>query len=354
MTPKRLNPVASMAGILLISSLFLFSSCSKSKSRGGGSTTDSLITTGTNPPTLLDYKSSNHHIFVGYLVGDGNDPSAGFNPVNAPDSADFLEFFAGSDTSTADWRATQAKGTRIVVCHFVNNAYFDGSAKDPATQVPGYVNPPGFSQTVANNTSSYNHWARDIYNAEILGKGLDGIDLDVEYGTFGNDVPRNVANADSLAVALARYYGPNCTLCTVKTGGKKPVFFFDTDGTSGMDNKMYLGHPGNYDYVLFQSYTTGAHGWNGDGVNGLQAIANEYGIDKAIYLVNGDSFIYPNGTEDQAGGDAQATADLYAYANWVVQNKGAGVGVYRMSRDYNHKPPFSVSRTAIQLMNPAH
>lgn len=304
----------------------------------------------TNP--LLDYKNSVHPLFVGFLVGDGNDPLNGYNPAMAPDSADYLEFFAGRDTTVADWRAAQAKGTKIVVCHFISDAYFDGSIKDPATQVPGYVNPTGFSQTTPTSTSTYNHWAKDMYNKEIVSQKLDGIDIDIEYGTFGGDVHRNAANGDSLMVAVARYYGPKAG--TTTAAGKKPVLFYDTDGSSGLESSMYTPYKSNYSYVLFQSYTTGNHAWSGTGTASFAPLVTTYGADKLIFLVNGDSFKYPNGTEDQAGGDAKATSDLYSYATWVKANGAAGAGVYRMSRDYNHTPAFAVSRHAIQLMNPAH
>lgn len=303
---------------------------------------------------LLAYKNSSHHLFVGFLVADGNDPAAGYDPAMAPDSADYLEFFAGRDTVQADWRIAQGKGTKIVACHFISDAYFDGSIKDPATQVPGYVNPVGFDQYHSTTTSTYYHWARDMYNKEIVSEKLDGIDLDIESGTFGGDVKRNAANGDSLVVALARYYGPNCTECTVmNSAGKKPVFFYDTDGSSGLENVMFGQHKDNYDYVLFQSYTTGSHYWSGTDTSSFAPLVSTYGLDRLIFLVNGDSFIYPDGTQDQPNGDAKATADLYSYATYVKNNNGVGVGVYRMSRDYNHKPPFAVSRNAIQIMNPA-
>jgi len=303
---------------------------------------------------LLAYKNSSHPIFVGYLVGDGNDPYNGYNPANAPDSVDYLEFFAGSDSVQAHWRTAQAKGTKIVPCHFISDAYFDGSIKDPATQVAGYVNPTGFDQHHSTATSTYYHWARDIYNSEIVSKQLDGIDLDIESGTFGGDVSRTAANGDSLVVAIAQYYGPNCTACTtLNSAGKKPVFFYDTDGSSGLESTMYTPHMDNYSYVLFQSYTTGAHYWSGSGTASFTPLVTTYGASKLVFLVNGDSFTYPNGTQDQPGGDSTATANLYSYATWVKTNSAAGVGAYRMSRDYNHIPPFAVSRHAIQLMNPA-
>jgi len=303
---------------------------------------------------LLIYKNSSHPIFVGYLVGDGNDPVNAYNPANAPDSVDYLEFFAGNDTVQADWRVAQGKGTKIVTCHFISDAYFDGSIKDPATQVPGYVNPTGFDQQHSNATSTYYHWARDTYNKDIVTNKLDGIDLDIESGTFGGEVLRTAANGDSLVVAVAQYYGPNCTACTtMNSAGKKPVFFYDTDGSSGLESTMYTPHMDNYDYVLFQSYTTGNHYWGGTGTASFPPLVTTYGASKLVFLVNGDSFIYPNGTQDQAGGDARATSDLYSYATWVKANNAAGVGAYRMSRDYNHTPSFAVSKHAIQLMNPA-
>lgn len=316
--------------------------------------------TNTNNPTptqedpLLTYKNNPHHIFVGFLVADGNDPVPSFNPANAPDSADYLEFFAGRDTVQADWRAAQMKGTKLVTCHFISDAYFDGSVHDPATQDSGYVNPPGFNPYSPTSTSSYHHWARDMYNKEIVNQGLDGIDLDIEYGTFGGDVHRNSANADSLVTAVAEYYGPNCTQCTtMNSAGKKPVLFYDTDGSSGLENVMYSPHASNYNYVLFQSYTTGNHYWNGSDTTDFAPLVSFYGLDKLIFLVNGDSFIYSNGGQDQPNGDATATASLYSYATYVKNNDGVGVGVYRMSRDYNHTPPFAVSKKAIQIMNPA-
>lgn len=332
--------------------LVFFASCSKKNDQGSPTVTGG-DTTVTPQPTLLDYKNGAHHLFVGYLVADGNDPVAGYNPANAPDSVDFLEFFSGYDTSRADWRIAQAKGTRIVICHFIKDAYFDGSINDPATQDAGYVVPTGFDQYNATSTSTYTHWAQDVYNKEIVGMGLNGIDIDIESGTFGGDVPRVAANGTAVLTALAKYFGPNCTACTVDTNGRKPVFFYDTDGTSGFENTMYTANKSNYDYVLFQSYTTGSHGWSGTGTSGFSKLVATYGLDKLIFLVNGDSFTYPNGTEDVAGGDTKATTSLYSYADWVKTNNGVGVGTYRMSRDYNHTPSFGVSREAIQRMNPA-
>lgn len=311
---------------------------------------------GNNNPysELINYKNSQHHIFVGFLVADGNDPVASYNPANAPDSVDYLEFFAGRDTVRADWRQAQMKGTKIVACHFISDAYFDGSIKDPATQEPGYTNPSGFDQYHPTSTSSYHHWARDIYNKEIVDEKLDGIDIDIEYGTFGGDVHRTAANGDSVMTALAEYYGPNCTKCdSMNSAGKKPVFFYDTDGSCGYDNIMFGHHPDNYNYVLFQSYTTGNHYWSGTDTTNFAPLVSTYGLDKLIFLVNGDSFIYPDGSQDQTGGDVKATTALYNYATYVKNNNGAGVGAYRMSRDYNHTPEFAVSRKAIQIMNPA-
>lgn len=302
---------------------------------------------------LLAYKNSPHQIFLGYLVGDGNDPVAAYNPANAPDSVDYLEFFAGRDTVRAHWREAQAKGTKLIVSHFVSEVYFDGSAKDPATKVPGYVNPKGFNQHHPTLTSSYNHWARDMYKQEIEADSLDGIDLDIEIETFGEDVLRNAANGDSLVVAIARYYGPNCTECKVmSSAGRKPAFFYDTDGSCGLDSIMYGRHKSNYDYVLFQSYTTGGHNWKGTDTTDFAPLVAMYDADKIVFMVNGDSFLYPDGTQDKPCGDSIATASLYKYARYVKNNHCAGTGVYRMSRDYNHKPPFAVSRKAMRIMNP--
>lgn len=346
---KLLVPATGVA--LCCITMLMVGACKKSSNK----------TTSNPPPVTYDslahliaYKNSVHPIFVGYLVGDGNDPVPSYNPANAPDSVDYLEFFAGRDTTVADWRAAQAKGTKIVPCHFIQDAYFDGSIKDPATQVSGYVNPTGFDQYHSTTTSTYYHWARDTYNKEIVSQKLDGIDLDIESGTFGGDVQRTAANGDSLVVAIARYYGPKCTQCDVlNSAGQKPVFFYDTDGSSGLEGTMYTPNKDNYSYVLFQSYTTGSHYWSGTGTASFAPLVNTYGAEKLVFLVNGDSFIYPNGTQDQPHGDSIATANLYSYATWVKANGAAGVGAYRMSRDYNHTPSFAVSRHAIQIMNPA-
>jgi hypothetical protein len=303
-----------------------------------------------NDSSLIAYKNSAHYVYLGFLVHDGNDPVASTNPANSPDSVDFLEFFAGRDTVQADWRAAQAKGTRIVVCYFPSSAYFDGSVNDPATKAPGYVNPPGFDQHNPTDTSTYNHFAKNTYTNDIVNSKLNGIDIDLESGTFGGEVPES--NGPQFLTAIAQYYGPNCTACTVPTGGKKPVFFYDTDGTVD-DDAMYTPYESNYDYVDFQSYTTGNRAWGGSGTADFGPLIKTYGLNKLIFLVNGDSFVQANGAQSPPGSDSVVTASLYSYATWVKANKGIGVGAYRMSRDYNHKPPFAVSRNAIQIMNPA-
>ena len=342
---KRAKQLIALCLVLLV-----VVGCSKKKN----TTTTPVVTPYDSLAHLLAYKASAHPIYVGFLVADGNDPVPSYNPANVPDSVDYVEFFSGKDTTQADWRAAQAKGTKIVTCHFVKDAYFDGSVNDPATQVPGYVNPTGFNQTTQNSTSTYYHWAHDMYTKEIVTEKLDGIDLDIESGTFGSEVSLTAANADSLMVAVAEYYGPNCTQCTtLNSAGQKPVFFFDTDGSTHLESTIYTPHKSNYNYVLFQSYTTGNHYWGGTGTASFAPLVSTYGAGMLVFLVNGDSFTYPNGTQDQAGGDSTATANLYSYASWTVTNKAAGVGAYRMSRDYNHTPSFAVSRHAIQLMNPA-
>jgi len=300
--------------------------------------------------SLLAYKNSPHHIIVGYLVGDGYDSAAAYNPANVPDSVDYIEFFAGRDTVQSHWLVAQAKGIKIIASHFVSDVYFDGSAKDPATKVLGYVRSKGLDMHHPTATSTYNHWARDMYERHMVIEKLDGIDLDIEKDVFGTDVAYAAANADSLMVALGKYFGPNCTECNTI---KKPVFFYDTDGSSGVDSTMYLNHKDNYDYVLFQSYTTGRHNWKGSDTTNFAPLVAMYGAGKLVFMVNGDSFLYPNGKQDNPDGDSIATVSLYSYANYVKNNNCAGVGVYRMSRDYNHKPHFAVSRHAIQIMNPA-
>lgn len=332
------------------SSLFAFGCILLAVSGCQNHVAKTTLTTADSDSVLVAYKNSKHFRYLGFLVHDGNDPVASTNPANSPDSVDFLEFFAGRDTVQADWRAAQAKGTRIVACYFPKYAYFDGSVNDPATKVPGYKNPAGFNQTTPDSTSTYNHWAKNTYTNDITNGKLDGIDVDLESGTFGGEVPKS--NGPQFLTAIAAYYGPNCSACAVPSGGKRPLFFYDTDGTVD-DDAMYKPYKGNYDYVDFQSYTTGSHAWGGGGVAGFKALVDTYGLDKLIFLVNGDSFTQANGQSVPPNADSIVTASLYSYANWVKEHKGIGVGAYRMSRDYNHKPPFAVSRHAIQIMNPS-
>lgn len=284
--------------------------------------------------SLITYKNSPHHIFVGFLVGDGADSPDAYNPTNSPDSVDFLEFFAGNDPNRADWRAAQAKGTRIVVCHFLSDAWFDGSSKDPAT--------PNSTATIPNSGSTYDHWAQAMYNKHIVADSLDGIDLDIESGTIGGQV--SAASVPNLLASVAKYFGPNSTSAPTLSMGKKAVFFYDTDGSA--DNNTYIGTKSNYDYVLFQAYVNGNHYWSGSGTQDFGPLISGYGADKLIYLVNGDDF-------STSMTDAP-TVSLLSYAQWVVQNNGIGVGAYRMSRDYLHTPHFAASRQAIQIMNPAN
>jgi hypothetical protein len=288
----------------------------------------------TGNPALIAYKKSPHHPFVGYLVGDGTNSTNNYNPADAPDSVDFLEFFAGRDTVRAHWRTAQAKGTRIVVCHFINDAYFDGSVKDPST-------PPGTGKTGSSPTSTYDHWARAMYAAHITADSLDGIDLDIESGTFGGDVQLN--NLKAVLTSVAKYFGPKST-SALTVMGNKPTFFYDTDGTVS-DASAYTADSSSIDYVNFQAYTNPGQGWGGHGTQDFPSVISRYGASKLIYLVDGDIF---NTSQSD-----QAATDLISYAHYIVANNSVGVGAYRMSRDFGNTPPFAVTRHAIQIMNPA-
>lgn len=319
------------AGLVLI----VTPGCQKSLATGDVLSPGTAAFSSVSDSALIAYKNSAHHPFVGYLVADGNDPAAAVDPANSPDSVDFLEFFSGRDGYRPDWRAAQAKGTRIVVCHFVSDAYFDGSVNDPST--------PGSTKTTPTSTSTYNHWASAMYQQHIVQDSLDGIDMDIETGTLGGEVP-NATCLKNLLISVAKYFGPNCTSASTVMG-KKPVFFFDTDGSvgGGIDGSYYTNYKSNYDYVLFQAYTTGSHYWSGSGTSSFGPLVTAYGLSKLIFLVNGDSF---SPTDPTVGND------LISYAQWVVSNNGAGVGAYRMSRDYNDVPSFTYSRQAIHIMNP--
>jgi hypothetical protein len=307
---------------------------------------------------LRAYKQSKHFITMGFVVADGNDPSEATNLLNQPDSLDMVYLFTGYDTDPTHWRAIQDKGTKIIRTEFPSAAYFDGSAKDPDTKLPGYVAPPGLDPNNPTPSSTYNHYAKNKYFEYIYVNKWDGIDFDIESGAFGGDVP--ASNAKNFLDAMARYFGPNCTNCIVGADGKKPLLTYDTDvaynGTTISPDKLYLPYKSNYDYVLFQSYTTGNRAWGGVGVQSLGSLVDLYGGEKMIFLVNGDSFVYPDGvSQDRPGEDAKASKDLLDYAHYVKDNKGTkgiGVGAYRMSRDYNHTPPWKYTREAIQIMNP--
>jgi hypothetical protein len=300
--------------------------------------------------SLIDYKNSAHPLFVGFLVG-GDDPVAATLLPNIPDSVDMVEMFGRYDTARADWQAIQAKGTKIIKCVFPNTAYFDGSVKDPATKLPGYTPPPGLDSTKPVAGSTYYHYARELYAKYITDDHWDGLDVDIESGTFSRDVP--LSNAPGFLRAVAQYFGPNCTSCSIAANGKKPILIYDTDGSADDDNN-YKPTKNNYDYVFFQAYTNGHHFWKGRGVADIPALAAYYGIAKFVPMVNGDDWLHANGSQDEPpAGDATTTSDLLDYARWCKQHGGGGIGAYRMSRDYNHTPPFGASRTAIQILNPA-
>ena len=86
--------------MLSLFALAVTSSCKKDnanaaeKLQAAGSSPRAL-TTMTSNADLIAYKNSAHKIFVGFLVGDGADAAASFNPANAPDSTDFLSFLQG-------------------------------------------------------------------------------------------------------------------------------------------------------------------------------------------------------------------------------------------------------------------
>jgi len=306
---------------------------------------------------LRAYKKSTHYITMGFVVGDGNDPEAAVNLLNQPDSLDMVFLFTGYDSNPTHWRALQAKGTKIIRTEFPNAAYFDGSAKDPDTKLPGYIKDPNIDPNTPTSSSTYNHYAKNKYYEYIYMNKWDGIDFDIESGAFGGDVP--ASNAKNFLTAMAKYFGPNCTNCIIGADGKKPMLTYDTDvaylGGLLSPDKLYVPMKSNFDYILFQSYTTGNRAWSGVGVQSLPPLVNMYGGEKLIFLVNGDSFVYPDGiSEDRKGEDAKASKDLLDYAHFVKDGKGGvGVGAYRMSRDYNHKPQWRYTREAIQIMNPA-
>ncbi|MBB6130924.1 hypothetical protein HDF22_005070 [Mucilaginibacter lappiensis] len=300
----------------------------------------------------MTYKKGKHQLFLGYLVADGNDPKEAYNMLNVPDSVDIVEAFAGYDTVSTHWRALQLKGTKIVICSFPkSDAFFDGSFNDgnglkPLTK---------FDKPTANST--YDHWARAMHDKYITQMGWDGIDIDIETGTFGNEAPAE--NAASLLQSVAKYFGPKANIKSKTRAGVRPLFLYDTDvdteqGESLSYGKIYKPYKSNYSFVVFQSYIGGSRRWKGSAPAHLDPLLNAFDKDKLIILTNGDEWVYPNGTQDNApDGDQKASKWLFEIADWGVKNKIQGIGAYRMSRDYNHKPSFSVTRKAIQLINPA-
>lgn len=340
----------------LLTAIFIFSSLLFCKTTSVGQSPKKLSREAL--ASLLAYKKSPHKLFIGYLVGDGNDPEASYNMLNVPDSVDIIEGFAGYDENPDHWRALQAKGTRIVYCSFPkNDAYFDGSIKDPATKEPGYVAPPNFNNTRPNANSTYNNWAKAMYNKYIKQMGWDGIDVDIERGTFGNDAP--ATNAVAVLTAIAKYFGPNAGAGNLTNAGLKPLFLYDTDvDTQDSEplsyGRIYTPYKSNYDYALFQCYVGGARRWKGSKVTDLTPLLPAFGKDKLIVMTNGDEWLYQNGGQDSPpNGDAKATQWLLDIAKWTKDNDTQGIGAYRMSRDYNHTPHFKVSRESIQIMNPS-
>jgi len=328
--------------ILVISTIF-FSSCKKlTDGTGSGSGTPSDADYLKN---LLAYKNSAHQIYLGYLVADGNDPVAATSMLNVPDSVDIVIAFAGWDKDPAHWKTLQAKGTKILTCTFPgNDAFYDGSSKDTTTN----------QKTSLSSTSTYDHWAKAMYDKFITGMGWDGIDVDIETGTFGGDAP--ASNAKAVLQSVAKYFGPNALAGKLTKAGQKPIFIYDTDvdvaGGSLGYNTIYTPLKSNYTYVNFQSYVGGNRRWGGSTTADLNPLLNMFDKTKLIVLTNGDEFKYPNGSEDTPGGDAKATKWLWDIAGWAKTNQTGGVGAYRMSRDYNHTPVFNSSRHAIQIMNP--
>lgn len=328
--------------ILVISTIF-FSSCKKitdGTGSGGGTKSDADYL-----KNLLAYKSSAHQIYLGYLVADGNDPAAATSMLNVPDSVDIVIAFAGWDKDASHWKTLQAKGTKILTCTFPgNDAFYDGSAKDTTTT----------QKTSLSSASTYDHWAKAMYDKFITGMGWDGIDVDIETGTFGGDAP--ASNAKAVLQSVAKYFGPNALTGNLTKAGQKPIFIYDTDvdvaGGSLGYNTIYTPFKSNYTYVNFQSYVGGSRRWGGSTTADLTPLLNMFDKTKLIVLTNGDEFKYPNGSEDTPGGDAKATKWLWDIAGWAKTNKTGGVGAYRMSRDYNHTPVFNSSRQAIQIMNP--
>ncbi|TDS07556.1 glycoside hydrolase family 18 [Sphingobacterium paludis] len=295
---------------------------------------------------LIAYKNSPHPLFVGYLVADGNDPVEASSMLNVPDSVDIVVAFAGWDRDPSHWRALQAKGTKILICTFPGiDAFYDGSQKDTTTT----------QRTSLSANSTYDHWAKAMYDKFIVEMGWDGIDVDIETGTFGGDAP--ASNARAVLTSISKYFGPNALAGNLTRAGVKPIYIYDTDvdvaGGSLGYNTIYTPFRSNYDYVNFQSYVGGNRRWSGSQVSDLNPLLNAFERNKLIVLTNGDEFIYPNGGEDTPGGDERATRWLWDIANWTRTNNTAGVGAYRMSRDYNHVPTFNSTRQAIQIMNPA-
>ncbi|MBO9674207.1 MAG: hypothetical protein J7577_12225 [Sphingobacteriaceae bacterium] len=293
---------------------------------------------------LLAYKNSDHLLSVGYLVNDGADPADATNVFNIPDSLDIVTLFAGYQKNPPSWRAAQAKGTKVLIAEYPSAAYFDHSTKDPYTKLPGYVRPAGIDSLKPTSTSTYEHYAKSKYYEYITLRGFDGIDMDVETGFFGGELPTEYA--PNYMRAMVKYFGPKCTECVIRADKKRPIFVYDTDvldkNSGGIGTEeLYKPFKENFDHVYFQSYTTGNRAWYGSGTDDFLPIVNAYGA-KFIALVNGDNYT-----------DPKVSQDLLSYARWMKGNNGGGVGAYRMSRNYNATPRFANIRQAIQIMNPA-
>ncbi len=315
---------------------FTFFSCQKNIAPAAAPQDASLAraslssTGGSYLSNLLAYKNSPHHPFYAWLSGD----SAAKDLLNMPDSVDFVDV-QNNPVDSAHWTIAQGKGMRLLIYHWISDAYFDGASTDPLKGATGYKKPSNYNTTKPNNTNSYHHLAQAWYNQIVGTWKLDGVDVDIEAGTFFGTV-LTVANGDSVLTALAQYFGPNCTKCSVPTAGpasgKKPLFFYDTDGSMN-DKEMYGKYAANYDYVPFQAYSTVSGMYNtGITTASFPSLEKTYGVNKLLYMSEGEYFsAYQPGVAPAA-----EDGSMLNFAQWIAGNRAGnqcGVAAYNGGAD---------------------
>lgn len=295
---------------------FLISSCQKNESLKVGSLPGKKAQAAVSTSDLIAYKNSPHALSVGYYSVTGT------GWFDIPDSVDIVDNWGGGPfNDTTDFQRIrqiqETKGTRVIHCAW----------------------PPNENNTQA----SYDKWVVDHYNQIILQAGMDGMDLDMEYGLLNQ---MSTANRVAFMNSVIKYFGKSATV-TVPRTGKKPLLVFGTDGSIG--TSLLNQFASNVDYVMFQAYSDSPNYWWGS----LAKLTTDMGSynagnnSKFIAVANGESGSAWKVNTTTGGSRAQ----IIEYANWCKQNSAGGVGAYHQETDFRNSPPYTFTKQTIQIMN---